>query len=268
MDSTPSPGTCQESITLSDPAWYYDSYGVSNACPATPGEHGELLHGAGSADVAVATRSGGWSERAYPATELAEVLPRFAGERDIYLSMHSFFGWRRIAQLAACGALFADLDFHKVPALEGMHPRGVLEDARIALERAGQPEPSLAISSGRGLYLMWLHGKVPRQALPRWNAAQKALWEALRPLGADRGALDAARVLRLVGTRNSTNGVFVETLRGPGEVWEFDDLANEVLPYTRAELYDLRVQRAARKPKRRPAAPPQGYTAASLWRLV
>jgi hypothetical protein len=219
--------------------------------------------------VAVASKSEGrWTEKAYPAGELADLLPRYAGERDVYLSTQSFFGWRRICQLAACGALAVDLDFHKVPALAQMHPRGVLDDARTALERAGQPEPSLAISSGRGLYLLWLHGKVPRKALPRWNACQRALWETLRPLGADRGALDAARVLRLVGSRNSKNGAFVETIRGPGETWEFDDLANEVLPHTREQIHDLRVQRAARdarKPEKRQQAPPQGFTGATLW---
>ncbi len=243
-----------------------------NLYPASPVEHGALLHGAGSSGVAVATKPAGrWSERVYPAGELPEVLSRYAGERDVYLSTQSFFGWRRICQLAACGALAVDVDFHKVPALAQMHPRGVLEDCRIALERAGQPEPSLAISSGRGLYLLWLHGKVPRQALPRWNAAQRALWETLRPLGADRGALDAARVLRLVGSRNSKNGAFVETIRGPGDAWAFGDLADEVLPHTREELYDLRVQRAARdaqrseKPEKPQQAPPKGYTAATLW---
>lgn len=116
------------------------------------------------------------------------------------------------------------------------HPLGPLEDCLVALERARLPVPSIAVASGRGLALLWLHGPVPRKALPRWNACQKHLWQVLKPLGADRAALDAARLLRLVGTRNSKNGVIVEALTPPGEVWAFDDLANEILPYSREEI--------------------------------
>ena len=161
-------------------------------------QHGALLHdaftGAAAGHVAVATKSpgDGWREKTYAACELAEVLPFYAGQSDVYLSTQRFWGWRRIARLAQCGALAVDVDFYKIAALRDSHPLGVLEDCRVALERARIPQPSIAIASGRGLYLLWLHEPVPRQALPRWNACQKELWQVLKPLGADRGALDAA----------------------------------------------------------------------------
>jgi hypothetical protein len=61
------------------------------------------------------------------------------------------------------------------------------------------------------------------------------LWEILKRLGADRAAIDAARVLRVVGTFHSETGVVVETLVPVGEVREFEELAMEILPLDRAE---------------------------------
>ncbi|MDP9437447.1 MAG: hypothetical protein M3P49_01650 [Actinomycetota bacterium] len=184
------------------------------------------------------------------------------------MSTQRFWGWRRISRLAECGSLAVDVDFHKVPALAGAHPRGILEDCQIALEASRMPQPSLAIASGRGLYLLWFHEPVPRAALPRWNVCQKALWKALKHLGADRRALDAARLLRVVGTTNTNSGLTVEPLSLPGEVWDFDDLADEVLPLTRAGIVDLgirRAARAARSPAGRTGVAAWGWNAATLW---
>ncbi len=236
-------------------------------CPTGPAEHAAALHpGNRPGRVALARITpSGWKEQTYTVAELPEVLPAVAGESDVYLSTQRFDGWRRISRLRELAALAVDVDFHRVPELAGSHPMGVLEDALIRLEASKIPAPSLAIASGRGLYLLWLHGPVPRKALPRWNACQRELWNVLKPLGADRGALDAARVLRLIGTKNSKAGLTVEALSDVGDVWEFNELADEVLPMTRAELHDLRIQRAARRPRKRPEAPPQGYTAGTLW---
>lgn len=237
----------------------------------SPREHGTLLHGPdrlGHVALACMRPGGRWQEKVYPVEDLPEVVPFYAGTGNVYMSTQRFWGWRRISRLAECGSLAVDVDFYKVAALGGAHPLGVLEDCRIALEAARMPQPSLAIASGRGLYLLWFHEPVPRAALPRWNACQRALWETLKPLGADRGALDAARVLRVVGTINTDSGLTVEPLSPPGEVWDFDDLADEVLPFTRAEVVDLRIRRAARaarSPAERTGAAAWGWNAATLW---
>lgn len=124
----------------------------------------------------MARRIGGrWHETAYPVSELREVLPALAGQDDVYLSTQRFRAWRRVARLQECGALAVDLDYYRRPEYRGAHPRGVLEDALAALARTRKPAPSLAISSGRGLYLIWLHSPIPRAALPRWTACQREL---------------------------------------------------------------------------------------------
>lgn len=62
--------------------------------------------------------------------------------------------------------------------------------------------------------------------------------------------MDAARVLRLVGTGRSSAGVVMEALTPLGQVWDFDDLANEILPFTRGQIVELRIERAARTAKK------------------
>jgi hypothetical protein len=233
-------------------------------------DHAGMLHPAESRGrVVIAHKDGSrWKQRSYDVSDLPEIIPAVAGLEDAYISQQRFYFKRTITQLQQLGALFVDIDFHTVPELAGMDARGVLEDVLIALERARIPAPTMALASGRGLYVIWLHGAIPRAAIGRWNACQRELWRVLKPFGADRGALDAARVLRLAGTKNSKNGAVVEQIAPAGEVWNFDDLAEEILPYTREELYDLRIQRAARdarKPRESRQRPPQGFTQTTLW---
>jgi hypothetical protein len=237
----------------------------------TPREHGLLVHGGGMGCVAIAQkipRSGFWRESSHPVEVAIELLRHYVGQEDVYLSTQRFRGRRRIAHLLSLGSLHMDLDYYRIPEFARVHPLRVLEMALLALEKAAMPEPTLAIGSGRGLYLLWLHGPIPRAALPRWTACQKALWEVLQHLGADRAAIDAARVLRVVGTIHSEAGVVIETLAPVGEVMSFDDLAKKILPLDRAELHDLRVRRALRVSQSRSErlqAPPQGFTKATLW---
>ena len=92
------------------------------------------------------------------------------------------------------------------------------------------------------------------------------LWQTLRHLGADRLASDAARVLRLVGTRNSRSGTLVEGLTAASEPWDFDLLADEILPLQRAELVALRLERARRRTAGQATPSPARYfDAAGLW---
>lgn len=234
-------------------------------------EHSGLLHPGtsdGRVSVARIDELGRWRERSYALDKLEDLISTLAGGTDIYISQHRFTARREMAQLWQLGALYVDIDFHKDPALAGMDPRGVLDDCLIALERARKPWPTLAIFSGRGLYLVWLHRGVPRKVAPRWNACQRELWRVLQPFGADRGALDAARVLRLSGTVNSKLGASVERIAPVGDVWDFEDLATEILPMEReevAEIRDIRVARAIKRPSERPIVPNKVFTAGTLW---
>lgn len=240
---------------------------------ADPRGHGYQMHAGGMGTVALAqnTSKGRWREHVYPVEVAIELLNHYRGRQHVYLSTQRFSGRRKIAKLLSLSSLYADLDFYKT-GYEGWHPYYVLD---VVLEHlAGTapeiPAPTLAISSGRGLYLIWQHEHIKRSALPRWNACQRQLCELLKPFGADRSAKDAARVLRVIGTRNGPETVY--GLVPVGEVYEFNQLADQVLPITQAQIHDLRIQKALREARRAPGtpqerrqAPPEGFTQATLW---
>jgi hypothetical protein len=219
----------------------------------SPEEHAITLHGEGRGTVAVAQRlNGRWTEHTVPLSDLGYVTRQLAGKTDVYLSQNRFFGRRRaIAWLAQLNALFADLDYYSIEsAISHLRPEHVLPLALERLDEHRIPAPSFAISTGRGIALVWMHSAVPRGALARWQACEREIYRALQDLGADAGALDAARVLRLVGTANGKSQTLVMPLTDVGQVWDFDVLADEILPLTRAELERLRAKRAKARARR------------------
>lgn len=143
---------------------------------------------------------------------LAEVLRLLPKDRDTWLSQAEFVKPnRRIIYLARIGLLFADIDCYK-PGIN-IEPERALQGILWACEDSGLPPPSISIHSGRGLQLKWLLDKpLPRWALPRWNAAQSSLVGRFEAWGADHGAKDASRVLRLVSTVNTRSGEIVRVM--------------------------------------------------------
>ena len=189
---------------------------ISVASVNSPLSHGRYLHGTGEGHVTIARKvhSGrlsqdNWEQHSYQTRKLYDVLPAYGGLYDAYISQNRFYGSRSVARLAQLSAMYADLDYYNIPYLKGMAPRAVMDLAFEQLQRAQIPRPSLVVATGRGLALVWRHEPVPRYALPRWKACQDYIFDALRELGADPSARDAARVLRLVGSRNSKSGTTV-----------------------------------------------------------
>jgi hypothetical protein len=230
----------------------------------SPADHGLLLHDGGRGFVTIAQRiNGSWQERGIPILDLAYFLRQLQPSFDSYISQNRFyFPRRRIAYLVQADALFSDLDFYTTEF--GHHdPRYLLDFVLRLLDDAKIPPPTFATSTGRGLALVWLHTPIPRRALPRWKACQEAIFRALKQLGADPKARDAARVLRLVGTCNSRSGTLVETISGVGEVWDFDTLATEILPVDRDTIRARRRQRVELGGHQ--AVAPTAFTAATLW---
>jgi hypothetical protein len=181
--------------------------------------------------------------------QLYEVLPAYAGLNDVYITQNRFYGSRATNRIAELSALYSDLDYYNVSDFAQMPPKVFFEESVLdALLRAKIPFPSLAISTGRGLALVWRHEPVPGHVLPKWARCQQHIFEALKGLGADPGAKDAARVLRLVGTYNSKSGrsgrpveIIFEEL---DEVWEFGDLADDnILPVPKERFDEDRARR-------------------------
>lgn len=119
---------------------------------------------------------------------------------------------RRKVNLAHVGVAFVDLDYYKIRELADLPPEAVLERVLSRCQSLNIPLPSLVIDSGQGLQVKWFHEKLPRVALPRWEHLQAWLNQCLLDLGADVGAKDISRILRVVQTVNQKNGYPVRVL--------------------------------------------------------
>lgn len=202
-----------------------------------------------------------WSVDVVDAASVAQELVQRGEALDLYVSQNCFRGWRTLSQLSTLGALYQDLDYNHrgfKPVHAGRDPHVVAEAVLLLLSDECIPAPSYMLSTGRGLSVVWLHELLPRKVLPRWQAVQKRLAEVLARFGADKMALDAARVFRVAGSFNSRadparaevrmiwcNGEPIAPFRH-----EFGALADQVLLYTRAQLASLSAKRAKRRPQR------------------
>jgi len=180
--------------------------------------------------------------------------------RDTWISQAEFMRPnRRVVNLSRLGLLFVDLDTYRVPALASRKPDELAALVLYFCADAGLPAPSMLIYSGRGIQAKWLlEGTIPRQALPRWNACQRYLVDRLAHIGADPMAKDASRVLRTVETVNSKSGevcrvVNVQTgADGQPIRYNFEYLAETLLPAARWTIEQQRQEQAERRTKKKP----------------
>lgn len=146
---------------------------------------------------------------------------------ELYSSMNTFVTPNRtIESLRYLNALYIDIDCYKL----NMRKESVLFFLENDFYNTIIPEPSFIVDSGRGLYLIWLIEQVPSQALSLWKAMQYYLYNALKEFGADRAALDAARVLRVVGSYNLKSNTEVKVIEFNNIRYRLKDLKEEYLP--------------------------------------
>ena len=179
------------------------------------------------------------------------VLDLLDPNRDTWISQASFYQRnRRVVNLKAVGLSFLDIDCYKLDWSQNMTAEQMASTFVDFCRAEGVPEPSLIVYSGRGLQPKWIFdAPIPRPALPRWNALQKALLKKFEPYGADPLARDASRVLRLVETVNTKSGRYCHVVwakngaDGKPYRYNFDSLCDLILPFTRAELQAMREAR-------------------------
>lgn len=189
------------------------------------------------------------SQRSYPLSRLPDVLSMLPRDCDTYISQAEFQKPnRRVINLLRVGLLFVDID--PGPATHLGADQWAMQSL-VACQDEGIPTPSLIVYSGRGVHLKWLLDRpLPRAALPRWNHAQKCLVQRLKHIGADAGARDASRVLRLTGTINTKVNrvcqvVWEDLDHKDGELvrHSFDVLFDELADMPRRELEEEREAR-------------------------
>ena len=158
--------------------------------------------------------------RSFQKVHLAHVLAWCQGRCEHYLAQNAFRGYRRVTEgLHQATALFVDLDHHSL-ASRAIHK--IMQDDHDAVDLIlstcaqsgpldfagfllpGIPAPTQIIRSGRGIYCKWIFDHfLPSYALSAWKLCQAAIHERFKSLGADPRAMDAARILRVVGSTNS-----------------------------------------------------------------
>jgi len=140
-------------------------------------------------------------------------------ENDIYMSVASFNGWRRIALLKELHTLYVDID----------NPRLTMQQALEACDDMMIPKPNIAVESGGGVHLYWLIVPEQRGRLGLWQLVQNSLIKKLAEIGSDRVAKDCTRVLRLSGTTNSKRNATCMGYALHPNRYDLTDLAFEVV---------------------------------------
>ncbi len=260
---------CQQIWPASPSGGWFRFVGDSEADAFGPFEHVRTLHPDNGRDggrryghVVFGQRvhdgKRNWRQQAADVSEaphIAKETIERGDAADFYVSMQAFHGRRRIENLASIGCAFSDIDYRNKTQWAARSPHVVLTAILAALDEVKIPAPSFVIDSGRGLCLVWLHELLPPGALGRWNLVQDRIADVLTGFGADRNAKDAARVFRVTGSIHSKAEWHRRQVRlfwiqgSPGEPfrYEFNTLADQVLPYTREEIVSLRAERAKRR---------------------
>jgi hypothetical protein len=178
---------------------------------------------------------------------------------DVFITPNEFHGWRRLDLLSQLNAQFIDLDAHNnEDVLE------LVERAGWALIAAKVPEPSVIVWTGRGAHFYWLIKPTPASALPRWQAVQRQL---IKITGADRMCADATRLMRLIGSINSKTGKRVTGEFTNPNRFDFDWLAEQVLPVGRDKIRITRKNNTSKNHEIKEIRPTYG-SIYDRWHLV
>ena len=138
---------------------------------------------------------------------IKEITQQFIGDENVYISPNTIYvPFRRVENIRQFRALFIDLD-----NIEGDKHYIAYKVFELAVKEV-IPAPTMIVDSGRGIHLYWRIENAPYQALYTWQEIEDMLYHRLKPLGADKKATDASRVLRMPGTINSKNNSLCDTL--------------------------------------------------------
>jgi len=208
----------------------------------------------------VQIRNKQWCQWSYPFSDMPYIVKHIDRRYNTYITQNNFRKRnRRIENLLGINSNYVDCDTYNMPIYWNVTPQKQADDLLYHCENIGIPAPSIIVFSGRGLQAKWLyHAPLPPAALHRWNWTQRYLVDKLQEFGADPGARDASRVLRLEQT--------VNTKPDPPEVvriiypehladicrYNFDEIADAVLPFTREQIQEFKHNRLAARKRKKP----------------
>ena len=168
-------------------------------------------------------------------------------DKDVYISQNTFNNRsRRLTHLKELKALYIDIDCYKVNLSK--------EAVKYFMENDlyGQiPVPNMLVDSGRGLYYIIFLENTVAEDLPKWQLIEKYLYEKLKDLGADNKALDATRVLRVVGSTNSKNNELVKVIDTYDYQYTLDEIIENYIPEVIEDRKEKQKPKGVRKKGRK-----------------
>ena len=168
-------------------------------------------------------------------------------DKDVYISQNTFNNRsRRLTHLKELKALYIDIDCYKVNLSK--------EAVKYFMENDlyGQiPVPNMLVDSGRGLYYIIFLENTVAEDLPKWQLIEKYLYEKLKDLGADNKALDATRVLRVVGSTNSKNNSIVKVIDTYDYQYTLDEIIENYIPEVIEDRKEKQKPKGIRKKGRK-----------------
>lgn len=165
-----------------------------------------------------------------------KLLDRFVNEEDFYCSINSFYSCKAISKFTKrLRALIVDLDYYNIDYLKDLSAESVIELMKMDVDYL---EPSFYISSGRGLYVIWLLEKTyaTKKSKAYWKKIEEDAIKKFEELGADKKVKDLARITRPPESKNSKNDEIVRIILPQNED---RDIYEYALNPTRFELSDV-----------------------------
>jgi len=216
----------------------------------------------------VQIRNRQWCQWSYNFADMPYIVKHVDRRFDTYITQCNFRKRnRRVENLLGINSNYVDCDTYNMPIYWNVTPEKQADDLLYHCENIGIPAPSIIVFSGRGLQAKWLYrSPLAPAALPRWNWTQRYLVAKLQEFGADTGAKDASRVLRLEQTVNTkptppevVRIVYPEHLADISR-YDFDEIASTVLPFTREQIQEYRRNRQAWQKRQKRKDPGRRYT--------
>lgn len=182
------------------------------------------------------------------------------GEKDIYISQNIFskHGSYTKDNVAHLNAMYVDIDYYNTK-FGNLEPEVMAAKLKL-LKFSGDtsiPEPSLYISSGRGLYLIWLldrqYNKDTYSNERYWNNLEALLVNQFKDCGSDMAVKDTTRILRLLGSINSKTGKVVRVIAGDldnPKRYKMDYLYNAVKNYEEQVVVEQAELKSNKRPKK------------------
>lgn len=131
---------------------------------------------------------------------------------NAFFSLNTFYTkWRNTKCVYELTSFYCDIDYYKT----GLNQQQILWLLENDIFGVLIPWPTWLVCSGNGLYYILQFqnkvkirdgNKIDYKIKEKWDACMKFINDVLQDYGADKKAMDAARILRVDGTLNIKNG--------------------------------------------------------------